>query len=306
MRVFGSARAFGRCSLRWLLLVVSLGCSRSLGERPSSTKGQTDALASGQPSPKDGAASTSVELSSAAQPRRIDPKARPLPRYTVAALRPGENIVIDGRLDEPAWTNTAKTRDFVNPGTGETVAADAALRGNVRLRYDQEALYFGFEALDHDVRGEFAPNLVDPQLWTRDTVEIMLDPDGDGDNRDYYEIQINPQGLVFDSLFDDYNSPRVLPNGPFGHQDFDSQIQRAVSIQGTLNDATNRDIGYIVEAALPWKRLTRAQRSPPRARDEWRANFYVMQNNGGVSWSPILGQGNFHRASQFGRLEFGD
>jgi hypothetical protein len=29
-------------------------------------------------------------------------------------------------------------------------------------------------------------------------------------------------------------------------------------------------------------------------------NFYAMKNNGGVAWSPILGQGNFHRASRFG------
>jgi hypothetical protein len=27
-----------------------------------------------------------------------------------------------------------------------------------------------------------------------------------------------------------------------------------------------------------------------------------MQDNGGVAWSPILGQGNFHRARRFGRV----
>jgi hypothetical protein len=27
-----------------------------------------------------------------------------------------------------------------------------------------------------------------------------------------------------------------------------------------------------------------------------------MQDNGGVAWSPILGQGNFHKASRFGRI----
>ena len=27
-----------------------------------------------------------------------------------------------------------------------------------------------------------------------------------------------------------------------------------------------------------------------------------MQDNGGVSWSPILGQGNFHKASRFGKV----
>ena len=29
-----------------------------------------------------------------------------------------------------------------------------------------------------------------------------------------------------------------------------------------------------------------------------------MQNNDGVAWSPILGEGNFHKASRFGKVEF--
>ncbi|WP_437547416.1 hypothetical protein WME97_45705 [Sorangium sp. So ce367] len=33
-------------------------------------------------------------------------------------------------------------------------------------------------------------------------------------------------------------------------------------------------------------------------------NFYAMQNNGGAAWSPILGEGNFHRARRFGRVRF--
>jgi hypothetical protein len=31
-------------------------------------------------------------------------------------------------------------------------------------------------------------------------------------------------------------------------------------------------------------------------------NFYAMKNNSGVAWSPILGQGNFHKASRFGKV----
>jgi hypothetical protein len=31
-------------------------------------------------------------------------------------------------------------------------------------------------------------------------------------------------------------------------------------------------------------------------------NFYAMENNGGQAWSAILGQGNFHRATRFGKV----
>ena len=41
---------------------------------------------------------------------------------------------------------------------------------------------------------------------------------------------------------------------------------------------------------------------PPKPGDTWRMNFYAMKNNGGVAFSPILGQGNFHKASRFGRV----
>jgi hypothetical protein len=33
-------------------------------------------------------------------------------------------------------------------------------------------------------------------------------------------------------------------------------------------------------------------------------NVYAMENNDGVAWSPILGAGNFHKASRFGQVEF--
>lgn len=276
------------------LVVGTLSCSRASREHGHSTESATG-----------NATSDSAGTRTASEPRRTDQENRELPLCVVQPLREGEHIVVDGRLDESAWAAAPQTRRFVHPGTGQALGANATLGGTVRLRYDDEALYLAFEAEDRDVRGGFDRELVDPHLWTRDTVEIMLDPDGNGDNRDYYEIQINPQGLVFDSQFDAYNQPRKLPDGPFGHQEFDSKIVRSVVVLGTLDNPNDQDRGYIVEAALPWKSLTKAAHAPPRNGDEWRANFYVMQDNGGVSWSPILGQGNFHKASRFGRLRFG-
>jgi hypothetical protein len=139
-------------------------------------------------------------------------------------------------------------------------------------------------------------------LWTRDTVEMMVDPDGDGDNKDYYEIQINPQNLVFDSQFDDYNQPKTEPNGPYGHQEWSANLKSAVALDGTVDKSDDEDRGYTVEALIPWKSFSKAAKLPPDIGTSWRVNFYAMKNNGGVSWSPILGQGNFHKAARFGRL----
>lgn len=225
-----------------------------------------------------------------------------VPVVWVSLLRSDQSIQIDGKLDEPAWNRAASIGPLVNVASGEVTAAHD-VTANVKLVYDRRALYVAFEVFDDDVRGGFEPGLADPHLWTRDTVEIMIDPDGDGDNKDYYEIQVNPQNLVFDSVFDAYNQPRVEPDGPFGHQEWSAQLQSAVQVHGTLDDK-QEDEGYVVELALPWSSLSRALHTPPRPVDSWRMNFYAMQNNGGAAWSPILGQGNFHKASRFGRVHF--
>ncbi|HVY31821.1 MAG TPA: carbohydrate-binding family 9-like protein [Polyangiaceae bacterium] len=225
-----------------------------------------------------------------------------VPVAWVPVRHPELAIRIDGKLDEPAWSHASLLGPLVNVATGEATTS-AEVTANVKLLYDQRALYVGFEVFDDDVRGGFDPHETDPHLWLKDTVEIMIDPDGDGDNKDYYEIQVNPQNLVFDSVFDAYNLPHVEPHGPFGHQEWSAGLQSAVEVKGTLDDQ-REDEGYVVELALPWASLTRAQHAPPRAIDTWRMNFYAMQNNGGAAWSPILGQGNFHKASRFGRVHF--
>jgi hypothetical protein len=130
----------------------------------------------------------------------------------------------------------------------------------------------------------------------------MVDPDGDGDNNDYYEIQVNPQNLVFDTQYDAYNSPKTEPDGPFGHQDWTSKLKSAVVVDGTIDKPGDKDKGYSVELAIPWSSFSKAKNHPPKPGDEWRLNLYAMKHNSGVAWSPILGQGNFHKASRFGRV----
>jgi hypothetical protein len=168
------------------------------------------------------------------------------------------------------------------------------------------------EVKDRDVLGFFTDKASQPKDWTvtgqpmtwnHDTAEIMIDPDGDGDNKDYYELQINPANRVFKSQFDAYNSPKVEPQGPFGHEDWDPKMKSAVRVMGTIDKPDDKDEGYTVEAAIPWAAFVKGAKTlPPKPGDSWRMNFYAMENNGGTGWSPILGQGNFHRATRFGRV----
>lgn len=233
-----------------------------------------------------------------------DPRgAGAIKELTAKPLPAGASITIDGKLDEPAWAQAESTGPFVNVGSGRP-APGAPTLGSARILWDQRFLYVAFEVTDKKVHGGWPAGAKDPHLWEKDTVEVMIDPDGDGDNKDYYEIQINPQNLVFDTQYDAYNSPNGNGRGPFGHEEWSAGLVSAVVVHGTLDDDSDVDSGYTVEAQIPWASFTKAKTSPPAPGSTWRMNFYAMKNNGGTAWSPILGQGNFHRASRFGRVRW--
>ncbi|WP_437724083.1 carbohydrate-binding family 9-like protein [Sorangium sp. So ce861] len=283
------ARARGR-ALGLVAAVLAASCSRGGGEQeaaPAGSAGRAPAPASS------GAGAGQSQLRAPAAVKELE----------VRKVAPGAAVTIDGRLDEPAWQAAARTGPFVNVGTGRE---DPSLptQGEARLLWDDGFLYVGFDVSDATITGGFPQDARDPHLWERDTVEVMIDPDGDGDNKDYYEIQISPQNLVFDSQFDDYNAPRGGPSGPFGHQEWSAGLTSAVTLRGTIDDGSDRDGGYVVEAKIPWTAFAKARSAPPSPGDAWRMNFYAMQNNGGAAWSPILGEGNFHRARRFGRVRF--
>jgi hypothetical protein len=238
-----------------------------------------------------------------------------LPGVSVNKLAAGDTITIDGKGDDAAWQKAATIGPFVDVGTGKPNTSFPA-NGTAKMAWDDNNLYVLFDVTESEVVGGFtkagAPDQKDmwtttgqPKLWMKDTVEMMTDPDPSGDNKDYYELQINPQNKVFHTQYDSYNTPKTDPNGPFGHEDWDPKLKSAVVVHGDI-DKPGNDQGYTVEASIPWAAFAKAANHPPKSGDVWRMNFYAMKNNGGVAWSPILGQGNFHKASRFGRVTWVD
>jgi hypothetical protein len=81
----------------------------------------------------------------------------------------------------------------------------------------------------------------------------------------------------------------------------------AVKAGGTLNDSADDDTGWTAELALPFKTLTEGGGVPPKAGDEWRANFFRVDVTKGKpaysAWSPPL-RGDFHALDRFGSVVF--
>jgi len=178
-------------------------------------------------------------------------------------------LQIDGRLDEPAWAAAEWTPDFVDI-TGDAARAPR-YRTRAKLLWDGKYLYIGAE-------------LEEPNLWAtlteRDAViyhdndfEVFIDPDGD--THDYYELEINALGTVWDLLL-------TAPYRDGGHavDNWDiAGLKSAVHLDGTLNDPSDIDRGWSVELALPWSALEECAEhsSFPERFEVWRINFSRVQ-----------------------------
>src|SRR5262249_52527346 len=121
------------------------------------------------------APSNAAPVKSAAPGKSAATPVRVMKDLNVQRLEPGVTFTIDGKLDEPAWGKAPSTGPLVDVGNGRENPA-LPTQGNVRVCWDDEAMYVGFEARDAKVRGGWPADAKDPHLWEKDTVEIMIDP----------------------------------------------------------------------------------------------------------------------------------
>lgn len=221
-----------------------------------------------------------------------DPRTE-IPTATVVRASPPPTI--DGKLDDAVWKRAAKTEKFVNTMNGKPAAIDVT----AQLARDDDNLYVLFSVEDDYLRCTLSGH--DAHLWEQDAVELMIDPDGDGKN--YFELQLSPTELVFDTRFDSRRQPQ-----PFGHVSWKSDLRGKVQAHGTPND-TDEDGGYFAEIAIPFAALKRGHPSgaAPKAGDTWRLALYVMdaqpKGQRAAGWSPPL-KPDFHVPERFGKITF--
>jgi hypothetical protein len=206
-------------------------------------------------------------------------------------------ITIDGKLDEADWVAAKTTVPFVDPMTG----AQGSFNTVARVLFDAERIYIGFDVKDSWLKSSFSK--ADEHLWEQDAIEVMLDPDGDGTN--YFEVQVSPLGVVFDTRYDTVRQPR-----PFGDVAWSSHATAKVVATGTANDDDN-DEGYVVEMSMPWTAFAAGATpaSPPADGEAWRMNFYVMDSQRdaqrAVAWSAPRVP-DFHTPQRFATVAFGE
>ena len=224
---------------------------------------------------------------------------------------------IDGKPDEAAWNRAPWSESFTD--------IEGALRPAPRFRTRVKMLW-------DDQYWYIAAQLEEPDLWAtireRDAVifrdndfELFIDPTGTAHR--YFEVEMNQFGTVWDLFL-----PKPYSEGGQAENGWDiAGLQIAVNLNGTINNPLDRDHGWTVELAIPWKAFADSGRNtvPPRAGTEWRMNFsrvewdvdtmrgkYVKRN--GIDgkplpehnwvWSP-QGVVNMHVPAMWGFVQFG-
>jgi hypothetical protein len=218
-----------------------------------------------------------------------------IPRYEVKrAVSP---VTVDGRLDEAAWTAASQPLTLQFLWEAQTGAKQKTL---ARVLWDANAIYVGYDADDADITAQFL-NRDDP-TYRDDAVEFFINPNP-AQEVVYYGFEWNARGVMYDYL--NYNSRALFKR-------YDATgVQVVTSLRGTLDDRTDTDEGWSLEAAIPWANFEELSRRPPVVGTVWKANFNrwdgVEPSRRMSIWSdPQQANAWPHVPSRFGELVFVD
>ncbi|NER36075.1 MAG: hypothetical protein F6J93_19170 [Oscillatoria sp. SIO1A7] len=215
------------------------------------------------------------------------------PSYSI--LRTNSPMVIDGKLDEPAWTAAPDVGAFKFPWWEEGKKEQTV----AKMLWDDDRLYVFFIVEDAHIWAEQTER--DSAVFKDDCVEVFVAPNPEKP-LSYFNIEMN----VREAFLDQFH-----PQGP---QSSTSEwngrgIQIATSIVGTLNDDSDTDKYWILEAAIPFSNFANiAQNTPPKPGEIWHLNLNRLggkTNRQFSQWSPSqTPKPQFHAPQDFGRVTF--
>ena len=177
-----------------------------------------------------------------------------------------ESLVIDGKLDEESWLNSKWTQDFVDiEGSLKPLPPFIT---KAKMLWNEDYFYVGAYLEESDLWASITKR--DAVIFHDNDFEVFIDPDSD--THDYYELELNALNTVWDLLL--IKPYRDRGQVAFNSWDFKG-LKTAVHLQGSLNDASDKDEYWSVEIAIPWESLAEASHkpTPPVDNDIWKINF---------------------------------
>lgn len=217
-----------------------------------------------------------------------------VPSYTIP--RAGTPVEVDGRLNELAWMAAPAVGEFQFPwwkkGKKEQTVA--------KLLWDDKYIYVAYICQDAHIWAEHTER--DSAVYLDDCVELFTAPHPDRP-QDYFNIEMNVKAAFLDQHH---------PNGPDdpNFKEWNGEgIRIKTTVAGTLNDDSDTDHYWILEAAIPLANFARvAKHAVPKPGDVWRLNLNRLggkTNPQFSQWSPGKSEKpQFHAPRYFGRVTF--
>ncbi|MFC2124426.1 carbohydrate-binding family 9-like protein [Bacteroidota bacterium] len=177
----------------------------------------------------------------------------------------GEGINIDGQINESDWEKVPWTEDFVDiEGIDKP---KPTYRTRAKMLWNENYFYVAAELEEPHIWGTYKKH--DMVIFHEHDFEVFIDPDGD--THQYYELEINARGTVWDLLL----GKPYRDGGPAINAWDINGLKSAVHLYGDINNPDNEDERWTIELAFPWEVLKECAR--PRRRpmdgDQWRVNF---------------------------------
>ena len=232
-------------------------------------------------------------------PGRVLPAPSGLPSYTIERVTSG--ITVDGRADEPDW-KAAAVIELIVPWLHDE--AEPVQATEARMLWSPEDLFIVYKCADPFIGAEIVEH--DGATYLEDTVEIFATPNAD-DVYKYYGYEMNVLGTLLDYVTFWRDGERL--SGGSGWQS--EGVRIATTIDGTLNDHSDKDSGWILEIAIPFDNFRHlGGRIPPWDGDRWRLNLnrcagrtagqYAMWSDSGTP------KPQFHVPERFGVAVFSE
>ena len=182
--------------------------------------------------------------------------------WNLCASETAAPVVIDGNLKDAAWKKAKPY--YLTRFKKDTVEVKTV----VKMLYDQENLYFGFECEEPDTANMVVQPMEDdaPGRWANSTAEIFLNPDGTGKN--YYQLMIDPAG----KLTDYYSNNGAL----------DIKWNSGAEVKTTVVDGKK----WIAEVKLPRKSLNEVKTQFPVNFSRHRARLKAAGES--YVWNPFM------------------
>ena len=230
------------------------------------------------------------------------------PRPVVNVAKCDAPIVLDGKLDDPAWAK-ATPYQMALPFTGRDMLPKVkATRdkepfegAEVKYLYTNDTLYIGVKLQDTDV---YQNGTEDQSHFYQqgDLVEVFLKPENASA---YWEIYGTPNNLKTTFRF----TARGCGRADWG--ELDPAFNCAATVQGTLNKSDDKDGGWTIEMAFPFKMLEAFCGVPFAKGQKWTclvARYNYNNSNTGYQNSsvPMLPQASYHLIEYYAALNLLD